>query len=212
MPKNRSIEEEDVIYLASMSPRRAEILTQIGVRFSVVNIQVEEKNKTAEDVDDYVKRLALNKARVGWQKIEDKGKPLWPVLAADTVGFFANKILEKPTDETEFSLTMRMLSGKTHKVSTAVAMKFKDREVVRSVITEVSFKEISDAEISQYWETGEPQDKACGYGIQGLGAVFVNAISGSYSGVVGLPIDATIELLELFHIPWWQQPLDVIAN
>ena len=193
------------LYLASQSPRRRELLNQIGVNHAVVRVNVPELPTQGESALDYVLRLAREKAAAGYAELQHRKVHLAPVLGADTLGVIDGEILEKPRDQQHAREILRRLSGRSHEVITAVALHGPHRQAQRLSITRVTFRELSDAEIQAYWETGEPQDKAGGYGIQGLGAVFVKEIQGSYSCVVGLPIEATCELLREFNIPWWQR-------
>lgn len=178
-------------------------MTQIGVNFSSLRVNVEEIRQVNEQPEQYVRRLALEKARAGWRLLQCKQYPPRPVLGADTIGLLDGQVLEKPRDLEHFLHIMQMLSGQTHHIVTAVAMIDDANERLSHSVTKVTFRCLSDAEITRYWQTGEPQDKACGYGIQGLGAVFVASISGSYTGVVGLPVETTIELLRHFKVSWW---------
>lgn len=191
------------LYLASQSPRRRELLTQIGVCHEVIAAPVEERPRTGETAVDYVQRLAREKAAAGFAQVQQQGLPLAPVLGADTIGLLDDSILEKPRSREHAQQMLRQLSGRTHQVITAVALHTAESQACRVSITEVKFRELTDEEIAAYWNTGEPQDKAGGYAIQGLGAVFVQEIRGSYSGVVGLPLEATCELLRDFAVPWW---------
>lgn len=192
------------MYLASQSPRRRELLTQIGVNFALIEAPVEERPNGDESPADYVQRLALDKARAGWAALEAGGLPQWPVLGADTIGVFENAILEKPTDPEHAAAVLRRLSGREHQVLSAVAMRDGVTEQVRLSVTRVGFRPLTDTEIRDYWHSGEPADKAGGYAIQGLGAVFVRELHGSYTGVVGLPLEVTLDLLRDFQVPWWQ--------
>ncbi|QEY16281.1 septum formation inhibitor Maf [Cellvibrio sp. KY-GH-1] len=191
------------LYLASQSPRRRELLDQIGVMHSVVRVSVPEQMATGESALAYVQRLAREKAAAGFAELQQQKLPLAPVLGADTLGLIDGVVLEKPRDKAHARQILRQLSGRTHEVITAIALHSQTQQAQRLAVTRVTFRELSDAEIDAYWETGEPQDKAGGYGIQGLGAVFVKEIHGSYSCVVGLPIEATCELLREFRVPWW---------
>lgn len=191
------------LYLASQSPRRRELLAQIGVKHAVVRASVPEHPAPGEPALDYVQRLAREKAIAGFAELQRL--PAVPVLGADTLGVIDGEILEKPRDADHARAILLRLSGRTHEVITAVALYDGHRLGHRISVTNVSFRELSEREIAAYWETGEPHDKAGGYGIQGLGAVFVKAIQGSYSCVVGLPIEATCELLQEFNVPWWSQ-------
>ena len=191
------------LYLASQSPRRRELLRQIGVRHAVISATIPEQPAAGETALDYVQRLACEKAAAGYAQLLKQQSPIAPVLGADTLGLLDGVILEKPRDQAHAQQMLRQLSGRTHQVITAVALHSDAQQALRVSITDVTFRALSDAEIAAYWETGEPQDKAGSYAIQGLGAVFVNEIRGSYSAVVGLPIEATCELLKEFGIPWW---------
>lgn len=192
------------LYLASSSPRRREILAQIGVNFAVVGAGIEELRRAGESPLDYVQRLAREKARAGWRQVRHEGLTPAPVLGADTLGVLDGQILEKPRDREHAAELLRRMSGREHRVITAVAMTDGTREDVSYSDTRVEFRALDDDEIARYWESGEPRDKAGGYGIQGLGGVFVRALHGSYSNVVGLPIEATLPLLAAYNVPWWQ--------
>lgn len=197
------------LYLASQSPRRRELLRQIGVRHAVISASIPEQPAAGETALDYVQRLAREKAAAGFAQLLQQNFPGAPVLGADTLGLLNGEILEKPLDQDHALRMLRQLSGRTHQVITAIALHSHTQQSLRLSITDVTFRELSDAEIIAYWSTGEPQDKAGSYAIQGLGAVFVKEIRGSYSGVVGLPIEATLELLQEFGVPWWTAGVDV---
>ncbi|MEI6896083.1 MAG: Maf family protein [Psychromonas sp.] len=182
------------IYLSSNSPRRAELLTQIGIRFTKVKAEIEEVVQADESAAQYVARLALQKAQAGFlNSPQDK-----PVLGADTIVVSQKCILEKPRSQEHARQMMLKLSGITHDVFTAVALVDKKKQKQCLVKTAVSFKELTEQEIMDYWQTGEPLDKAGGYGIQGIGGKFVTSISGSYSAVVGLPLYETDQLIKAF--------------
>lgn len=187
------------LLLASKSPRRRELLEQVGVDFQVLAVDIAEVPRPGERSDDYVCRLAQEKARAGAQQVPGR-----PVLGADTLGVYRNRILEKPGSREDALTMLRSMSGDVHQVYSAVSICCDERQYTRLSVTEVTFRPLSLTEIERYWETGEPQDKAGAYAIQGLGAMFVERIEGSYSGVVGLPLNETRELLEMFDIPWWQ--------
>ena len=182
------------IYLASGSPRRAELLTQIGVSFQRVTADIEEKPSEGESAEEYVVRLALQKAQAGFENSDQNS----PALGADTIVVIGNTILEKPRDEQHAHEMMRIMSGSTQHVFTAVALVDNEQKKQILVKTAVTFKTLSDQEIRDYWQTGEPLDKAGGYGIQGVGGKFVTHISGSYSAVVGLPLYETDQLINTF--------------
>ena len=190
------------IYLASASPRRAELLPVIGARFEVLDlggIEVDEAVRGREAPANYVKRLALAKARAGARAMAARGLPPRPVLGADTTVCIARAILGKPGDAAdpprEAARMLRLLSGRTHRVLTAVAVVDRGRERVALSVSRVTFKSLSRAEIAAYVATGEPFDKAGAYAIQGGAAAFVRHLSGSYSGVMGLPLFETAALL-----------------
>ncbi|WP_041522497.1 Maf family protein [Gilvimarinus agarilyticus] len=190
------------LFLASGSPRRAELLRQIGVDFTRVVIDVPEVPAPQESPEDYVTRLAGSKAEAGWRALESaSGNHV--VLGADTLGVLDGQLLEKPKSQVHAAQLLRAMSGRSHTVMTAVALTNGTDTDVSLVRTEVWFRELSDTEIAQYWHTGEPADKAGGYGIQGLGAVFVREIRGSYSNVVGLPLETTAPLLTKYNVPFW---------
>ncbi len=197
------------LYLASQSPRRRELLRQIGVRHAVISASIPEQPAVGEAALDYVQRLAREKAAAGYAQLLRQQLPLAPVMGADTLGLLDGEILEKPRDQAHAQQMLRQLSGRTHQVITAVALHSTSLQALRVSTTDVTFRELSDAEITAYWNTGEPQDKAGSYAIQGLGAVFVKEIRGSYSCVVGLPIEATLELLGEFDVPWWTAGVDL---
>lgn len=180
------------IYLASNSPRRRELLERIGVRFEVVVPEMDEVPLLGETPEDYVLRVALEKARAGKRQISGRKKR--PVLAADTAVIVDGHILGKPAHEEDASAMLRELSGRMHLVLSAVAVVGQEESAALN-ISEVSFREIDDDEIHAYWESGEPADKAGSYGIQGIGALFVRELRGSYSGVMGLPLYETGRLL-----------------
>ena len=182
------------IYLASNSPRRAELLKQIGVQFTVLQTEIEEKKQEGETAEAYVQRLALQKAQAGLQKNAKKR----PILGADTIVVIDQKILEKPIDQDHGKEMLTLLSGRTHQVFTAIALVDSHAEKIELVKTDVTFKTLSEQEIADYWLTGEPLDKAAGYGIQGIAGKFVTHIAGSYSAVVGLPLYETDMLIKNF--------------
>jgi septum formation protein len=183
----------DFIYLASGSPRRRELLQQIGVPFRVVVAAVDEAVLPGEEPLAYVTRLAAAKADLGWGRNRDATDGA--VLAADTAVVLDGKILGKPADGEDAEGMLRQLSGRTHEVLTAVALRTAKGLKSRISRSEVTFRSIAAAEARAYWESGEPADKAGAYAIQGRAAVFVAELRGSYSGVVGLPLFETAELL-----------------
>lgn len=199
-----SLQDDQSIYLASKSPRRRELLQQIGVSHRVIDANVIEIPRAKESPSDYVQRLAREKAQAGFAEIKRQGLPAKPVLGADTIVVINDEILEKPQDAEHAAVMLRKLAGADHQVMTAVAMIVEEKCSIKLSVTDVVFRPLSEDEMAAYWNTGEPRDKAGGYAIQGLGAVFVRQIRGSYTGVVGLPIEQTVELLEEFAIPYWQ--------
>lgn len=188
------------LILASSSPRRQELLTQIGVPFSVQVPAIDETPLAGEAPPAYVQRMAEEKARaVLAQQAGDVC-----VLAADTSVIVDGLILGKPADAAEAKAMLLRLSGREHQVLSAIAVADQSRLNSQVVSCKVAFRTLTDAEIDAYWLTGEPRDKAGSYAIQGLGAVFVQAIHGSYSAVVGLPLAETAALLGEFAIACWQ--------
>jgi len=180
------------IFLASSSPRRGELLAQINVNYQRIDAAIDECLQVGESSEQYVQRLALEKALAGLKNTNQKGL----VLGADTIVVYQQQVLEKPKDQQHAQQMLALLSGRTHQVFTAVALVSSTQQQIKLVKTEVSFKELSEQEISDYWETGEPLDKAGGYGIQGIAGQFVTHISGSYSAVVGLPLYETMQLIK----------------
>ncbi|WKL54133.1 Maf family protein [Pseudomonas kielensis] len=193
------------LYLASGSPRRRELLTQIGVPFTALSADIDETPLTDESPAAYVERLARGKAQAGYAALsaEQSAGPAC-VLGADTAVVLDGRILGKPQDQAEAQAMLLGLAGREHEVLTAIALLDGQRCESRVVRSLVRFRPIDQAEASAYWASGEPNDKAGGYGIQGLGAVFVSGLNGSYSAVVGLPLCETCELLGHFGIPCWQ--------
>ncbi len=214
------------VYLASQSPRRAELLSQIGVPFDVLKVDVPEVRKSEESPLDYVLRLSHEKACAGARL-----KPSQPVIGSDTIVECEGRVLEKPRDQAHAAQMLSLLSGRTHSVHTAVSVVLVSSEQAPngvslnngaalngaangmqavmqyesiSVTSHVRFRSITEAEMAAYWATGEPCDKAGGYGIQGFGGVFVEHLEGSYSAVMGLPVAQTQQLLAKFNIPYWQ--------
>ena len=190
------------IYLASLSPRREELLTQIGVGYQVF-VQtsdgagvVDETPLAGEAPVDYVSRVARAKADVGWRALREQGLPVYPLLAADTTVAADDGILGKPESSQAASMMLHALSGRTHRVYTAVALAWRDRIETALSESSVTMRPLSDVEIRRYIETQEPMGKAGAYAIQGRAAVFIERIEGSYSGVMGLPLFETAKLLQ----------------
>ena len=194
------------IYLASRSPRRRELLAQIGVKFHLLLFRgaphtdpdVNEDLLADETPHGYVTRVCRAKALAGWARMLQRNLPHSPVLAADTTVTLDGRILAKPADRREAAGMLGSLAGRMHEVLTAVALKFDDRMELEVSRTEVEFRALEADEISRYLATGEADDKAGAYAIQGRAGQFVSAIRGSYSGVVGLPLFETAQLIERF--------------
>lgn len=193
-----------MIYLASQSPRRAELLRQIGVTFEQLVSEIDETPHPGEQPPDYVLRMAREKARAGWQTMLAAELTMRPLLASDTTVVYQSTILGKPVDQEDARRMLALLSGHTHQVMTAVAITDGQQCRTELSVTDVVFRELSDQLINDYIASGEPFDKAGAYGIQGYGAVLVAGITGSYSGVVGLPLMETAQLLADFGLPCWQ--------
>ncbi|MCP3749873.1 nucleoside triphosphate pyrophosphatase [Pseudomonas sp. SBB6] len=193
------------LYLASGSPRRRELLTQIGVPFTALSAQIDETPLAAEEAEAYVERLAREKACAGLASLSQGNERQVAVLGADTAVVLEGRILGKPQHREDALAMLAALSGREHQVLTAVAVADHQRCLSVSVTSRVLFRPISVEEAEAYWASGEPVDKAGGYAIQGLGAVFVQRLEGSYSAVVGLPLNETAGLLGQFGIPCWQR-------
>jgi len=194
------------IYLASRSPRRRELLKQIGVSFEVLVLRerpgrgpdVDETQLPGESPDDYVRRVCRAKVDAGWQRTVQRQLRKFPVLAADTVVCVDEKILGKPADGADAARMLRLLSGREHRVLTAVALRLEARTELVVSESRVRFCELAEAEIETYVESGEPTDKAGAYAIQGRAAAFVTELHGSYSGIMGLPLYETTQLIAKF--------------
>ena len=204
------------LVLASGSPRRKELLTQLGYEFSVLVTDIEEQQQPDEDAQAYVQRLSLDKAKAALNLIAEQepnsdstvslgsdntaslGSDNIVVLGSDTVVVSQGQVLEKPSDLADCKRMLTQLSDQRHQVMTAVSVVSADKQKTEIVITDVWFKPLSEQEIEKYWQTGEPCDKAGSYGIQGLGGRFVTRIEGSYYAVVGLPLFETDQLLQEF--------------
>ncbi len=192
------------IYLASRSPRRRELLSQIGVRFHMLLFR--DKPETDPELDEavlpgeapgvYVERVARAKAQAGWRRLEQRNLPRAAVLAADTTVALGERILGKPADRREAADMLAALSGRRHQVLTAVVLKYDAQIESATSVSEVSFRTLSGDDIRQYVATGECDDKAGAYAIQGRAAQFVTGLQGSFSGVMGLPLFETAALLE----------------
>ena len=185
--------KKDFVYLASASPRRSELLRQIGVPFEVRPADIPETHTAGEPADALVLRLAAEKADAVWRRVPAAERR--PVLAADTAVVLDERVLGKPADEAEAAAMLAALSGRTHRVLTAVALRCGDAAETLLSTSEVRFRATTAEERAAYCRSGEPLDKAGGYGIQGRAAMFVEYLAGSYSGVVGLPLFETAALL-----------------
>jgi septum formation protein len=197
------------IHLASRSPRRRQLLQQIGVRFDTITFrqaprfdpEVDETPHPGEAAAAYVERIACAKAMHGWRIVGWHRLQRQPVLAADTALEFDGEIIGKPVDAADAAAILRRLSGQSHRVLTAVAVAYEQRIESRLSVSEVRFAAIADDEIRRYVDSGEPMDKAGAYAIQGYAGIFVEYLTGSYSGVMGLPLHETAELLKRFDFP-----------
>jgi len=192
----------NTLYLASGSPRRRELLAQIGVPFTVVSAAIDETPFANESAVAYVERLARGKAMAGFAALGQASAAC--VLGADTAVIVDGLILGKPVDQADALAMLMALAGREHEVLTAIALTDGQRCETQCVSSLVRFRAISVEEATAYWRSGEPQDKAGGYAIQGLGSIFVSGLNGSYSAVVGLPVCETAQLLAQFGIPCWQ--------
>lgn len=182
-----------LIWLASASPRRSALLDQIGVPHRIRPLALDETQLPGETPADYVQRLARAKAEQLWLQLAEAER--LPVLGADTTVALGDETLGKPADRAAAMRILRRLSGRTHQVLTAVALRHERGCEVKLSVSEVTLRPLSDREITDYWDSGEPADKAGAYGIQGRAALFIERIAGSYSGIVGLPLYETGQLL-----------------
>lgn len=187
-----------LITLASVSPRRQELLKQIGVPHVAVGAHIDESLLPGESPHDYVQRMARTKALAVWNSHQQL-----PVLAADTTVVLDGLTLGKPEHREDALRMLARLSGRTHEVLTAVALATQSGLNLRVNVSSVRFRTLDAQECAAYWETGEPRDKAGAYAIQGRAAVFVESLQGSYSGVMGLPLFETVELLRSAGVPYW---------
>jgi septum formation protein len=190
-----------MIFLASQSPRRQELLAQLQVLFDVIEVDVHEQRQPGETPWDYVNRVAREKAGTGLLQLA--GRPGALVMGADTDVVLADAVLGKPENAEQAFAMLRALSGQTHEVITAVWLMSAGQEAHRVVRSKVRFSALTDAEIDAYIASGEPFGKAGAYAVQGRGAAFIESIQGSYSGIMGLPLHETYQLLRQFHVPVW---------
>lgn len=177
-----------MIYLASASPRRQELLHQLGIEFEAMPSNILEVREAGETPTQYVTRVAGDKARRVAQLVRERGLPVHPVLGADTEVVLDGEILGKPENAAHGMDMLRRLAGRAHEVLSAVCVWHNGKEYTAMNTSRVTFRPLSPAEIEQYWNTGEPRDKAGAYAIQGRAAAFISRLEGSYSGVMGLPL------------------------
>lgn len=197
------------IYLCSQSPRRRELLKQIGVNYEMLllrsdprrNISVDETPYEDEDPVEYVQRICRAKAQAGWDALLYRNLPPFPVLAADTTVTIDGLIIGKPRDNNHAAEILHQLSGRQHQVLTALAVTYEERTEMRLSTTTITFAELDEQRIRRYLMSNEAHDKAGAYGIQGYAGAFVEHIDGSYTGVMGLPLFETVELLKMFGYP-----------
>ena len=185
------------IYLASASPRRRVLLEQISVRYAPLPVTVNERRRPRETPEIYVERVALAKARAGWRAVQRRDPR--PVLGADTAVVVDGEVLGKPRGRAHALAMLERLSGRSHRVLTVVAL-VNGREATRLSASTVTFRPTTAGERAAYWDSGEPRDKAGAYAVQGRAALFIARIEGSYSGVMGLPLYETGELLREFGV------------
>jgi septum formation protein len=198
-----------VVYLASKSPRREELLRQLGIDFASLRLReasarerdIMEGARDAEPALHYVERIARTKAAVGWQRMLQRGLPRRPVLGADTEVVLDGTIFGKPKDAADAIRMLTLLSARTHQVLTAVAIGWEERIVAEISTSAVTMRRLGQEEIERYVATGEPFDKAGAYAVQGRAASFVSRIDGSYSGVMGLPLYETAQALAGIGFP-----------
>ena len=197
------------LYLASKSPRRQELLRQLGVEFTELRLReapgrrrdVLERPRADEAPVEYVKRIARTKASVGWHRMQQRSLPPLPVLGADTEVVQGGVIFGKPADPADATRMLSLLSGRRHEVLTAIALRWEREMVLALSVSTVTMRPLEQAEIERYVATGEPYDKAGGYAVQGRAAAFIRRIEGSYSGVMGLPLFETAEALARIGFP-----------
>ena len=187
-----------MLYLASRSPRRSELLARLGVDFGLLDVQVPEQRLPDEPPSDYVRRVAREKAGAGLLKVV--GTPGAVVLGSDTEVVLGDEVFGKPRDAADATAMLRRLSGHTHHVLSSVWLVAADREVQAMSVSEVTFANLGDAQVAAYVATGECEGKAGAYAIQGIAEAFVTRLSGSYSGVMGLPLHETAGLLAKFGL------------
>ncbi|MFT5505038.1 MAG: septum formation protein [Gammaproteobacteria bacterium] len=185
---------DHLIYLASRSPRRSELLRQIGVKFETVKIDIDESPRHNEPAECFVRRMANEKAQAGFQLLGRQTNVA--IIAADTIISIGGDIIGKPSDRVDCGETLSRLSGRTHRVLSAVSLKYGENQWCELSRNKIRFKSLDSEEIAQYCQTSEPMDKAGSYAIQGFATVFIEHMEGSYSSVMGLPLFETFQLLK----------------
>lgn len=188
------------LILASASPRRTALLNQMGFAHTQMPVDIDESPKAGEKPEILVERLAAEKALTAYQRLNDKQKRDAIILASDTLIAFEGESLGKPADEADCVAMLQRLSDQVHEVLTSISVLDAQRQVTRTITTEVQFAPVSEAQIRKYWATGEPADKAGSYAIQGIGGQFVKSVKGSVSAVIGLPLYETRCLLNEFGV------------
>jgi septum formation protein len=202
-----SVQGAAAILLASSSPRRVSLLQQMGLNFDVMRPDVDESLLPEEAPDAYVERLSRVKAAAGLAHSADQ-----VVIAADTIVTLDNTILGKPTGKADGVAMLLALAGRTHKVLTGLTVASAQEAKSQVVASDVWMRAISEQEAEAYWQTGEPGDKAGGYGLQGIGSIFVKTVVGSPSAVIGLPVQETEQLLNHFGVDTWSGRIDRTIN
>lgn len=191
-----------MLYLASRSPRRSELLARLGVDFGVLEVQVREQRAPGEPPADYVRRVAREKAGAGLLEVVGASEAV--VMGSDTEVVLGDEVFGKPRDAADAAAMLRRLSGRTHQVLSSVWLVAADREVQAMSVSDVTFADLDDSQIAAYVATGECEGKAGAYAIQGIAEAFVSRLSGSHSGVMGLPLHETATLLAQFGFPFLQ--------
>jgi septum formation protein len=198
-----------MIYLASKSPRRTELLQQIGVEHKIIDIEVDENISSSNSPQENVRALSVLKCQEGVRKVIIDDVCSYPVLAADTIVVLGDKVFGKPESESDAISMLLKLSGKTHIVMTAVTVGIISKDQAKfhtiNVASNVEFAKLTEIDCKEYCKTNEPFDKAGGYGIQGYGSAFIKKIDGSYSNIVGLPIHEVVELFKELGISYWNK-------
>jgi septum formation protein len=198
-----------MIYLASKSPRRTELLQQIGVEHKIIDIEVDENISSSNSPQENVRALSVLKCQEGVRKVLTDDVVSFPVLAADTIVVLGDKVFGKPESESDAISMLLKLSGKTHIVMTAVTVGIISKDQAKfhtiNVASNVEFAKLTEIDCKEYCKTNEPFDKAGGYGIQGYGSAFIKKIDGSYSNIVGLPIHEVVELFKELGISYWNK-------